>query len=118
MTTVSIALACVVAFIFVVLGVSKILALPRMRELAANVGFSTAAYRRIGLLELAGAAGVVLGLAVPLLGGLAGVGLLSLLAGAVVTHVRNGQGAHEVAPAVICALLVGSYLAVLIGVLP
>jgi hypothetical protein len=116
--SVSIALASIVAVIFVVLGVGKILALPPMRKLAAKVGFSTAAYRRIGVLELAGAAGVAIGVVVPLLGGLAGAGLLVLLAGAVATHVRNGRGAHELAPAVVCALLVGSYLAVLFGVLP
>jgi hypothetical protein len=43
---------------------------------------STAAYRRIGALEVAGATGVVLGLVVPLLGYVAGAGLLVLLAGA------------------------------------
>ena len=51
----------------------------------------------------------------PLLGGLAGVGLLLLLAGAVVTHLRNDDGPREVAPAVVCAVLVAGYLAALIG---
>ena len=58
---------------------------------------------------------MVVGLVVPVLGGLAGAGLLVLLAGAVITHLRNGQGAHELAPALVCALLVGGYLAVLLG---
>jgi hypothetical protein len=71
--------AVLLAVLFVLLGVSKLLALPRMRELAAHAGFSVAAYRGIGALEVAGAAGLLLGLTVPLLGACAGVGLLLLL---------------------------------------
>ena len=115
---VSVALTCLVTLIFAVLGVAKILALPPMRELAAKSGFSTAAYRRIGVLEVAGAVGVALGPVVPLFGGLAGAGLLLLLAGALATHVRNGDGAREFAPAVVCAVLVVGYLAVLFGAVP
>ncbi|MFC3891144.1 DoxX family protein [Lentzea rhizosphaerae] len=105
--------AVLLAVLFVVLGVSKLLALPRMRELATHAGFSVAAYRGIGALEVAGAAGLLIGLTVPLLGASAGVGLLLLLAGAVVTHVRNGDGVRELAPAVVCAVLVAGYLAAL-----
>ncbi len=89
-----------------------------MRARAAHVGFSVAAYRRIGVLEVAGAIGLPLGLVQPLLGALAGVGLLLLLAGAVVAHLRNGDGPREVAPAVVCALLVTGYLAAPAGATP
>ncbi|WP_235029213.1 DoxX family protein [Streptomyces sp. 3213.3] len=58
---------------------------------------------------------MVLGLAVPPLGGLAGAGLLLLLAGAVVVHLRKGDPVAELAPAVVCAVLVASYLAALIA---
>jgi hypothetical protein len=111
----SIALACLIALIFTVFGVAKILALAPMRELAAKSGFSTAAYRRIGVLEVAGAAGVALGLAVPLLGGLAAAGLLILLAGALATHVRNRNEVRALVPAAVCTLLVACYLAALFG---
>nr|BBJ47728.1 hypothetical protein SAVMC3_03570 [Streptomyces avermitilis] len=70
----TITLACLIALIFGASGVLNTLALPKARELAAETGFSVAAYRRIGVLQLAGVAGVVLGLAVPPLGGLAGPG--------------------------------------------
>lgn len=116
--TVTLALASAVACIFMVLGLGKILALAPMRQLAAKAGYSTAAYRRIGVLEVAGAAGVACGLVVPLLGGLAGAGLLLLLAGAVSVHVRKGEGAHALAPAVVCAVLVSGYLAALYRVTP
>ncbi|TPQ22646.1 DoxX family protein [Streptomyces sporangiiformans] len=112
--TLSVALACLVALLFVAFGVPKILAVAPMRELAAQSGFSVSAYRVIGVLEVAGAAGVALGLAVPLLGALAGAGLLLLMAGAVITHLRNGDRARGFAPAVVCALLVAGYLVALL----
>lgn len=111
----SVALACVIALIFAVLGVAKIAAVPAMREMAAHASFSVAAYRRIGVLEVAGAIGVGLGPAVRLFGGLAGAGLLVLLAGALATHVRNHDVARALVPAVACALLVAGYLAALFG---
>jgi hypothetical protein len=105
-------LSVLLAVLFLLLGVAKLLALPRMRALAAHAGFSVAAYRGIGALEVAGAAGLLLGLTVPLLGAAAGAGLLLLLAGAVITHVRNRDGIRELAPAVVCAVLVAGYLAI------
>jgi DoxX-like family len=86
-----------------------------MQAAATQAGFSVEAYRRIGVLELAGAAGVLIGLSHPLLGGLASVGLLALLAGAVVTHLRSQDGPREAAPAIVCVVLVAGYLAALIG---
>ena len=110
----TIALAALVALIFTALGVMKVFALPPARELATHSGFSVTAYRGIGALELAGAAGVLAGLALPLLGGLAGAGLLLLLAGALITHLHNQHTLKQTAPAVVCALLVIGYLVVLL----
>jgi DoxX-like family len=106
-------LSALLVLVFAVLGGAKILALPQMRQLATEAGFSVDAYRRIGVLELAGAAGIAAGAAVPLLGRLAGAGLLLLLAGALATHVRNRDGLGKSAPAIVCALLVAGYLATL-----
>ncbi|GGR99585.1 invasion protein [Micromonospora fulviviridis] len=103
-------LAVLLALIFLALGTAKILAVQPMRELAAEAGFSVAAYRRIGLLEAAGAIGLLIGLIVPLIGTLAGAGLLLLLGGAVVVHLRKGDGPRRYAPAVVCGLLVAAYL--------
>lgn len=58
---------------------------------------------------------MALGLVVPLFGGLAGARLLLLLAGALTTHVRHHDAARVLAPAVVCAVLVAGYLAVLFG---
>jgi len=109
----TVTLACAIALIFGGIGVLNTLALPKARELAAEAGFSVAAYRRIGVLQLTGVAGVALGLAVPLLGGLAGAGLLLLLAGAVVVHLRKGDPVAKFVPAAVCAALVASYIAAL-----
>jgi hypothetical protein len=114
----SIALTTLVAAIFIVLGTAKVLAVAPMRARAADVGFSVTAYRRIGALELAGAAGLLIGLTLPLVGRLAGAGLLLLLAGAFATHLRHRDGLHELAPAAVCAALVAGYLIALAGGMP
>ena len=79
MSVTSAVLAVLLALVFIGLGSAKILAVQPMRERAAEVGFSTTAYRRIGMLEVAGAIGLLLGSIEPLIGALAGVGLLLLL---------------------------------------
>jgi uncharacterized membrane protein YphA (DoxX/SURF4 family) len=106
-----------VAAAFVALGTAKLLAVPSMRARAAHVGFSVTAYRRIGALELTGAAGLVLGVAVPPLRAAASVGLLVLLLGAVTAHLRAGDSAKGAAPAVVLAVLLAILLALTIGAL-
>ncbi|MEU5259675.1 DoxX family protein [Amycolatopsis sp. NPDC021455] len=112
-----IVLSVLVAAVFLLFGAAKLFALAPMRERATHAGFSVTAYRGIGVLEIAGAAGLLLGLAVPVLGALAGTGLLLLLAGALVTHVRNRDGVRDLVPALVCAALVAGYL-VALGVSP
>jgi hypothetical protein len=108
-------LVVVLALVFFTLGSAKIMALAFTRELAAHVRFSTTAYRGIGTLEAAGAIGLLIGIAQPLLGAAAGIGLLLLLGGALVAHLRVGDGPREYAPAVATGILVVTYLALLFG---
>ncbi|GAB4061026.1 DoxX family protein [Catellatospora paridis] len=115
MTLPTIILAVLLAVAFAALGAAKVKAVPAMRELATEAGFSTAAYRRIGALELAAAIGLLLGLLQPLIGALAAAGLLLLLTGAVVVHVRKGDGLRKAAPALVCALLAAGYLILLLS---
>ena len=110
------ATAIVIAAMFLALGSAKVLALAPMRARAAHLGFSISTYRVIGALEIAGAAGVLLGLALPALGAFAAVGLLLLLAGAVLAHLRHGDDPRLLVPALVAGLLVAAYLVVLIGV--
>jgi hypothetical protein len=110
-------LAGLLVLAFAVLGSAKLAAVPAMRAKAAHVGFSVAAYRRIGLLEVLGVLGLLVGAVVPGVGALAGAGLLLLLGGAVVAHLRNGDGLREIAPALILGLLTLVYLLLIAGVL-
>lgn len=108
----------VVAAVFLALGAGKLAAVAPMRTRAAHLGYSTAAFRVIGTLEIAGAIGVALGPVAPPLGALAAVGLLLLLGGAAVTHLRHGDRPILLAPALIAALLVAVYVAALLGARP
>ena len=76
-------LAGLLVVAFAAAGSAKLAAVPAMRARAAHVGFSVAAYRRIGLLEVLGVLGLLVGAFVPLIGALAAAGLLMLLGGAV-----------------------------------
>lgn len=98
-------LTVLLAAMFATLGVAKMLAIPSMRERAAHVGFSAAAYRRIGALEVAAAVGLTGGGIFPLISLAAAGGLLLLLVGAVVAHVRAGDRLNSASPAVVLGLL-------------
>lgn len=92
-------LTAVLAVLFTAIGVAKLAAVPSMRARAAHVGLSVTAYRGIGALEVAGAVGLVAGTAVPVLRMLAALGLVLLLVGAVVAHLRVKDGLKEMVPA-------------------
>jgi hypothetical protein len=110
-------LAGLLVIAFTALGTAKLAAVPAMRERAAHVGFSVAAYRRIGLLEVLAVLGLLVGAFIPAIGALAATGLLLLLGGAFVTHVRNGDGVREVAPSVVLAAMSLAYLVLMVGTL-
>ena len=86
-------------------GAGKVAANKMAQEQAAHSGFSVAAYRRIGALELAGAIGLLVGLWWAPLGVAAGIGLVLLMAGAVVVHVRLKDPVKLAAPAAVLGLL-------------
>ncbi|HSP38587.1 MAG TPA: DoxX family protein [Frankiaceae bacterium] len=92
------------------LGGAKVVGAPSMRLRAAHVGFTVDQYRPIGALEILAAAGLAVGFAVPLIGVLAACGLLVLMGGALVAHIKAGDGPQEIAPAVVVAVLVIAYL--------
>jgi len=108
-------LAALLVVAFAVLGTAKLAALPAMRAKAAHVGYSVTAYRRIGLLEVLGVVGLLVGASVPVIGALGAAGLLMLLAGAVVAHLRNRDGIREIAPAVVLGLVTVGYLVLVVG---
>ena len=114
MTATSI-LAGVLVVAFAAAGAAKLAAVPAMRARAAHVGMSVATYRRIGLLEILGVLGLLAGALVPMIGALAAAGLLLLLGGAVLVHLRSGDGPRELAPAVVLGLTALAFLILVFG---
>ena len=108
-------LAGVLVVAFAALGSAKLVAVPAMRARAEHVGFSVAAYRWIGSLEVLAVLGLLVGAAVPVIGALAAAGLLTLLGGAVVTHVRSGDGLRGIAPAIVFGALTLGLLLLMVG---
>ena len=108
-------LAALMIVAFTAAGSAKLAAVPAMRHRAAHVGFSIAAYRRIGVLEVLGVAGLLVGAVVPVIGALAAAGLLLLLGGALVVHLRNGDGLRDMAPALALGLVTAAYLLLVVG---
>ncbi|MFI8823521.1 DoxX family protein [Streptomyces sp. NPDC053431] len=115
MTTARITLAVVLTLVFLSLGAAKIAAVPFMRQAAAHLGMSPGLYRVVGTLEVAGAAGLVLGLASAPIAVAAAIGLALLMTAAAVVHLRHGDPPVRALPAALLALTAASYAGVAIG---
>ena len=110
-------LAAFLVVAFAVLGWGKLAAAPAMRARAEHVGMGVDAYRRIGALEVLAVLGILVGAAVPAIGAVAAAGLVLLMFGAVITHLRNGDGLRELVPAIVLgAVAVAFVILVLLDV--
>jgi hypothetical protein len=96
----------------VAFGGAKVLRLQPMQQRAAHVGMTVEDYSRIGILEILAAVGLAIGAVVPAIGVLAACGLLVLLGGALVTHLRAGDRPADLAPALTVAVLATAYIVV------
>ncbi|MFE7854137.1 DoxX family protein [Streptomyces sp. NPDC057403] len=114
-TTAITVLTVLLSGIFLLLGSAKLAAVPAMRQAAAHVGMTTAHYRLLGAVEVAAAAGLLLGLRITALGVAASTGLVLLMAGAVVVHLRSGDPAARCLPAAVVGVLAGAHLVLLVG---
>ncbi|MBF6065361.1 DoxX family protein [Nocardia terpenica] len=112
MTIASAVLAALLAVVMTAAGAPKVLAVASMRERAAHAGISVTGYRGIGVVEIAGAAGLLAGIGWYPIGLAAGVGVLLLMIGAIITHVRIGDALAEMVPAAVTGLLAVGYFAV------
>lgn len=81
-------LSVLLAAVFAPLGVFKLVNHPKASEAAEHVGISLTLSRTIGVLELVGAAGLLIGLIWAPLGAAAAIGLAVLLLGATAAHFR------------------------------
>ncbi|MYV43458.1 DoxX family protein [Streptomyces sp. SID1328] len=103
MFTATVILSALLALGFAAAALPKVLAQPSAAADADRMGYSTTAFRAIGLLELAGAVGVVVGLWFWPLGVAAAGGLLLVCAGAVRAHLSMKDAPKALVPALVFA---------------
>ena len=100
----TIVLSVLLAAAFLGSGGAKLAAAKQSIEIRDRLGVAAGLWRGIGVLEVAAAVGLAVGLAVPVLGIAAAVGLVLLLIGAIGTHARS-HDLSNAAPAVGLVLL-------------
>lgn len=106
-------LSIVLCVAFAMAGAQKIVFNPIMSKAAEHLGFTKRGYQRIGVLELAGALGLIVGVvahrssALGIINEVAATCLALMMALAVRVHLRRGDSAKHFTPAlVLCALCV------------
>jgi hypothetical protein len=87
--------------LFTFSGLIKLVGVQRSLAIRDHLGVKPMQWRLIGLLELAGVAGVLAGLAWAPIGIAAAAGLALLMLGAISFHVRAADSTADTAPAVI-----------------
>lgn len=100
-----IVLSIVLAVAFTGAGLWKLTGQSAMRDAATHFGIAWERYRLIGVIELAGAAGVLIGFALTALGALAAIGLTLLMIAAIAVHRRAGDPLGQMAPAGVLGVL-------------
>ncbi|WP_217576719.1 DoxX family protein [Streptomyces sp. GbtcB7] len=103
-------LAVLLALVYLAAGAPKAAGQTKTTEQADHLGVSPGLYRAIGVLEVLGAAGVVIGLWLAWLGVAAGTGLVLLMIGAAAVHARAKDPGKVLAPAVVLALVDVAYV--------
>jgi uncharacterized membrane protein YphA (DoxX/SURF4 family) len=101
MLVATVVVSILLALVFLAAGIPKVLALQSATKMRESLHVNAQLYRAVGMLELAAAAGLLLGLVVPALGIAAGVGLALLMIGGIVTHVRVGDAKGALPAAVL-----------------
>jgi len=99
--TAEVVVTALLAALFGFAGLIKIAGLRQSLAIRDHLGVKPVQWRLIGLLELAGVTGVLVGLAWPPIGVAAAIGLALLVLGAIVFHVRASDSVADTAPAVI-----------------
>jgi DoxX-like protein len=101
MNTATLVVTLLLAALFTFSSSIKLLGVSQSLAIRDHLGVKPMQWRLIGALELAGVAGVLIGLAWPPIGIAAAIGLALLSIGAVAFHVRASDRAVDMAPAVI-----------------
>jgi hypothetical protein len=112
MSTATLVVTILLAALFMFAATIKLLGVSQSLAIRDHLGVKPMQWRAIGVCELAGVVGVLLGLYWAPIGIAAAIGLALLSVGAIAFHVRASDSAKDTAPAVI-----GLALAVAVAVL-
>lgn len=111
MAAVASIIAIVLFLAFATAGAQKVLFNPMMSQAADHLGFTKKAYQRVGVLEIAGAIGVLVGLAAKgsspwaIINEAAALGLAVTMALAVFYHIKQRDAAKLFTPALVLGIL-------------
>jgi DoxX-like family len=101
MDTATVVVTILVAALFTFSASIKLLGVAKSLEIRDHLGVRPLQWRLIGVCELAGVAGVLVGLMWAPIGIAAAIGLALLTIGAIAYHVRKSDTVADLAPAVI-----------------
>jgi hypothetical protein len=104
--TTTIALSLILGLLYIGTGGIKVLNLAQASKVRERLGLSPGLWRVIGVLETAGGAGLLIGLAVPVLGVVAALGLALLMIGAIISRLKVRDRATTIVLDVVFLLLV------------
>lgn len=108
-------LSIVTALVFAAAGGSKLADASQSLEMRDQLGIEQGTWRMIGAVEVLGAIGVLIGLALTAIGVAALIGLLLTGLGAITAHVRNGDPIINLIPAIFVTVLAAVTLALTLG---
>lgn len=105
--------AVVLAAALLVSAAGKLRGMEQVVTMLTGLGVPSTWFPRLAAAEIAGAVGLLVGLAVPVVGILAAIGVIAYFVGAVVTHLRAGD--REIVPAVVLGVLAVVALVLRVG---
>ncbi|MEV6153764.1 DoxX family protein [Nonomuraea sp. NPDC052129] len=106
MLTATIVLSLLLGPLFIVTGGLKALSVPRSLAIRDHLGVRPQLWRVVGVCEAAGGVGLLAGLAIPMLGVAASIGLIVLMIGAIVSRVRVADPVTMISVDVLVLVLV------------
>jgi hypothetical protein len=105
MTVIEDVLPIVVGVLFIITGGVKVLGVRQSLEIRDHFGMSPTTWRIVGVLEMSGGVGVLVGTQVGALGVLAAAGLAALMIGAIVSRLKVRDPIYAVAGDVVVLAL-------------
>jgi len=116
MSTATVLVTLVLALVFLATAAGKLTGQRASIASRDHLAIAPVRWQQIGLLEVAGAAGVLIGLTIRPLGSAAAAGLVLLSVGAIATHLRAGDKPAAAMPAIATLVLAAATFVLLTGI--